>query len=200
MNKPKFIVVHCSDIKESALYDQFTVINNYHRDGRGFPVSSLASFVGYHSLITGGKNYKCRLDSDVGAHCRELENGIGMNFQSLGVCVGFDGDVEYPNKTHIELLRQQIKDWQKKHNIPDENIRFHREFSLEGKTCPGSLITKEWLDNVLKDPLEEPISPLDESNSEKEHSTTPPPHTSVLGRFIAFLKKCITTYLGEYMK
>jgi hypothetical protein len=149
MNTPKYIIVHCSDTSYAISKSQFNQINNYHRDERGFPRSSLGFYVGYHKLITGGKVYQARLDSDEGAHCNQVRNGMSMNFQSLGICIGFDGDIEMPTLADAIMMRDEVWAWQDKYNIPTTNILFHRDFAKD-KTCPGSLITREWLENLLR--------------------------------------------------
>ncbi len=134
--------------------DQFVACNGWHRD-RAFPVSSLGLFIGYHRLITGGVNYKCRLETDEGSHCNQKEDGVSMNFQSLGVCVGFDGDVEFPTTADYALLQKQIWEWQDFYKIPNDRVRFHRYYAKD-KTCPGSLITDQWLKDLLTRPA--PVS------------------------------------------
>lgn len=148
MNNPKYIVVHCSDISYKKSKSQFDSINNAHKS-IGFPISSLGIYVGYHALITGEKIRRCRLDTDVGAHCNQSVNGVSMNFQSLGVCIGFDGDVEYPTEVDVQLLKTQIRTWQDLYEIPNDRVYFHRDFRKD-KTCPGSLITRDWLNSILE--------------------------------------------------
>jgi hypothetical protein len=151
MNTAKYIIIHCTDVSHSLIPDQLQSVNQYHKSDHPdapFPKSSLGYFVGYHRLITGGKNYKCREDWEEGAHCKQIRNKKSMNLQSLGVAVGFDGDIEYPRDEEKQLLKQQIKEWQKLHNIPDEHVYFHREFAT-WKTCPGKLIDSEWLNDLL---------------------------------------------------
>lgn len=157
LNSPKYILLHCSDVSYTKIFDQFQSINNYHKE-RGFPISSLNYFIGYHRLITGDKNYQCRLDVDEGSHCNQKVNGVSMNFQSLSVCVGFDGDIEYPTAMQYALLQKQIWAWQDTWKIPNENVTFHRDY-YAFKTCPGMLITPEWLATLLKRPMTTSIPP-----------------------------------------
>jgi hypothetical protein len=159
-NNPTSIVIHTTDYSYRLLNDQFVACNGWHRD-RQFPVSSLGCFIGYHRLITGGVNYKCRLETDEGAHCNQKVNGLSMNFQSLGVCVGFDGDIEMVRPEEYVLLQKQVWDWQDFYKIPDEKVFFHRHFATN-KTCPGSLITNQWLVDLLKRPL--PVVPKPAEN------------------------------------
>lgn len=156
-NNPKYIIVHCTDYSYRLLSDQFKACDGWHKD-RGFTVSSLGFFVGYQRLITGGINYQARLDADEGCHCNQQLNGISMNFQSLGICVGFDGDLEMPTALDYDLLQKQIWDWQDQYGITNDKVFFHRHFAIE-KTCPGSLITDAWLKNILTRPL--PVIPKD---------------------------------------
>lgn len=151
MNNPRYIVIHCTDVSYRTAYNQFNSVNIYHRDVRDFPISSHGYYVGYHVLITGDTLYECRKDTDEGAHCNQRVNGISMNFQSLGVCVGFDGDIEMPTPRQYELLQRQVWAWQDKYKIPNENVKFHRVYATD-KTCPGSLITDAWLKDLLKRP------------------------------------------------
>lgn len=147
-NEPKFIVIHCTDVSWRTLRDQFKSVNQYHRVDREFPVSSLGYYVGYHRLITGGKNYQARLDSDIGAHTNQVVNGKSMNVQSLGICIAFDGDVELPHPDDYTLLKTQVLTWQAQYDIPNERIYFHRHFAT-AKTCPGTLCTDAWLKALL---------------------------------------------------
>lgn len=146
-NKPKYIIIHCTDVSEKTIWDQLVSVNKYHK-GLNFTRSSLGYYVGYHRLITGGVNYKCKEDDEEGCHTNQSEGGVSINFLSLGVCVGFDGDIEQMNPTHYTLLRAQVLAWQKQYNIPNFNVKFHRYFNLF-KTCPGSLLKQPWLDTLL---------------------------------------------------
>lgn len=150
-NLPKWILVHCTDHPRSLIADQFESCDLWHKT-RTFPLSSLGYYIGYHRLITGEKNYQARLDTDVGAHCNQQVDGVSLNFQSLSVCVGFDGDIEQMTAMEYALLQKQVWEWQDKYHIPNEKVKFHRDFATN-KTCPGSLISKAWLTELLKRPV-----------------------------------------------
>lgn len=151
-NTPKYILIHCSDDSYRNCSDQLQKIDSYHRE-RGFPKSSLNYWVGYHYLITDDKEYKCRADTDEGAHCNQHQDGISMNFQSIGVCWGGDGDIEYPTPIQYGLLQKRVWALQDKYNIPDERVKFHRDYATS-KTCPGSLLDKQWLATLLIRPVD----------------------------------------------
>jgi hypothetical protein len=171
MNRPKYIVVHCTDISYKISTDQYKSVNDYHRDVREFPVSRSGSYVGYHALITGGLTYRPRQDDEMGAHCNQEFDGkniwpvntgkaTSMNLQSLGVCIGFDGDMEYPSQADAIRLRNQCHEWMDKYGISIENVYFHRNFAAN-KSCPGSLITKDWLYQLLKRVPKTPMKELE---------------------------------------
>ena len=151
-NIPRFLMIHTSDVKQDIVFDQFNSINTYHRDEKKFPISSLGYYIGYHYLITGNKIYQCRLDTDEGSHCDFKVNGVSMNFQSIGVCWGGDGDVELPNSALREHLRRCISDLMYKYDIPIDRVVFHRDYNNQGKTCPGTLFTRDYLLNFLQPP------------------------------------------------
>ena len=156
-NNVKWIIIHGTDYAKSVLPDQFIACNGWHKDRR-FPVSSLGYFTGYHRLITGRKNYQARLDTDEGSHCNQQVNGISLNFQSLGVCVGFDGDIEQMDVVEYDLLQKQVWAWQDQYGITNEYVKFHRFFSPQ-KTCAGSLLGDTWLKTLLTRPIATPIVP-----------------------------------------
>ena len=172
-NQIKYIVIHCSDVSERSIFDQLKSINEYHRDVKMFPKSSLNYWVGYHYLITGNTIYQCRADGDVGSHCNQGYDGIkvyppgsglalSMNYQSCGICWGGDGDIEFPSPKHYELLQKKVWEVQDKYKIPNERVFFHRKFSIS-KTCPGSLITDQWLKDLLTRPKVIPETPKTDS-------------------------------------
>lgn len=181
-NTPTYIIVHTSDVLESRLYNQFSSINNYHRDIRFFTVSSLGYHTGYHYLITGGKKYQCRLDTDEGSHCNDKVNGTSMNFQSIGICWGGDGDLELPSTQNRILLAECIKEKMKQYNIPRDRVKFHRDFT-PSKTCPGTLFTQSYLDVILSEKSPEPEKVIKINNITARSSVS----WDVILRFIAIM-------------
>lgn len=165
-NVPRYYVLHCSDTSYRSVYDQFNSINTYHRDVRDFPQSSLGLYVGYHDLFSGGKYYKCKEEWEVGAHCNQGYDGVrvyppgtagklSMNYQSIGGCVGFDGDIEQMPLIEQGLLQKRL--WEVQDKYPGIIFKFHRDFA--SKTCPGTLITPLWLLNLLKRPSPAVVAP-----------------------------------------
>lgn len=150
-NNPQWILIHGTDYQKSKMADQFSACNGWHKD-RAFPLSSLGYHVGYHKMVTGERLYTARVDEEVGAHCNQHWNGKSLNYQSLGICVGFDGDVEQMNAMEYAILQKQVWAWQDQYKIPNERVQFHRYFATE-KTCPGSLFGTTWLKTLLTRPI-----------------------------------------------
>ncbi len=133
MNKPAFIIIHCSasEFGDAALLDQ------WHRS-RGF------SRIGYHYVIPNGRLSKKQMDSslngalqggrpenEIGAHCR------GFNERSLGIClIGMKSFSFEQYRTLSNLIREK----RKVYGIPLANVLGHCETEsgkAEGKTCPN---------------------------------------------------------------
>ena len=142
-NVPKWILIHTSDVLTSVLKDQLSSINKYHQ-WRGFPKSFTGYYIGYHALVSNGKLYRTREDTEEGSHCNQQDNGVSLNFQSLGICIAGDHDLETVSPQDLALLKKQVQEWQEKYNIPPERVVAHRKFT-PWKTCPGTLLTDEWI-------------------------------------------------------
>lgn len=164
-NKPKYIVVHSSDVLSSKSSNQLNGINAYHREQR-FPISRLGYHVGYHALLTGGKLVRTREDDEAGAHTSQVVNGVSINFQSLGICIAFDGDLEQIPQAYLPLLKKQIEEWMSKYDIPLVNVVPHRMFT-KTRTCPGSLISIEAIHRLIGEPKPKP-----EEQKEKQEQIT----------------------------
>lgn len=157
------ILIHCSAYPASSK-DRFNEINQLHKD-REFDKSSKGFYVGYHVLLTGGKKYVAREETDIGSHCLDMNfvgqagylfpDKLSLNYHSLAICVDFNGDKEDIPAWALPMLKEQVEAWMKKYNIPLDKVRFHREFSKEGKTCPGTRITRKWVESFFK-PLPPP--------------------------------------------
>lgn len=165
-NNPKYIVVHCSDVSNRDIFDQFNVINQSHKE-RFNQISILGDWVGYHRLITGDKNYKCKEDWEEGCHTNQTVDGISMNLQSLGICIGFDGDVEYPTQKQYDLAKDQILSWMALYSIPRANVKMHRFYNT-AKTCPGSLITQDWIDKITTYTINLPPKPPEQTEKQQD--------------------------------
>ncbi|MBZ4369940.1 N-acetylmuramoyl-L-alanine amidase, partial [Mycobacterium tuberculosis] len=77
-------------------------IDLWHKE-RGFPVSSLGFYVGYHYVIEkSGNLLTARRESEIGAHT------IGQNESSIGICLVGNFDVETPTQQQIATLGDML--------------------------------------------------------------------------------------------
>jgi len=124
-----FIVLHHS--ADASQTPQFMKVNDSHQR-RGFPLSSLGYFVGYHWFIGfDGTVKQARSESEVGAHC----NAKLMNYIGIGICLAGDFTKHKPNNAQIIALEKLLTEVQARWNIPDTNILLHRE--CKSTTCPA---------------------------------------------------------------
>lgn len=135
-NKPQFIVVHHSaSLRDST---DHKMIDRWHRE-KGFPLSQLGYYVGYHYVIMGnGLVKQTRMDNEGGAHAKTDD---GMNFKSIGICLTGNFEVEQPSKEQIDSLERLIANLQFKFNSSLKIIG-HRDVCAT--VCPGENLY-QWL-------------------------------------------------------
>lgn len=120
---PKEIIIHHSASSADTTLEQ---INAWHK-ARGFTVSSLGNYVGYHYVIDKtGKIFQTRRDNEIGCHTIPNEGKIGVcligNFQTL-----------FAPKAQITAMLNLVKELKKLYNINE--IKGHRDF--QNTECPG---------------------------------------------------------------
>ena len=131
MNKPENLIVHHT--ADYYIGEQFSRINAWHKQ-RDFPISSKGFFVGYHYVIErSGQLIQAREDTETGAHT------IGMNNNSIGICVVGDFNQERPSLAQLIALKNLINKKMIEHNILPDNIRAHRNF--KDTSCCGKNLT-----------------------------------------------------------
>jgi len=134
----KYLILHHTAVGRTKNNKQFEAVRNFHI-GRGW------GNIGYHFLIEpDGTNVWGRKDTEVGAHCKE-EN---MNFQSLGICLTGNFDVEEPTKEQKMALKKLLEYLFKKYNLTLDRVKFHRDYA-KYKSCPGKWWTRERLINIM---------------------------------------------------
>ena len=168
-NSREYIVLHHSD--DPTQGPQFDKVNAYHKS-RGFPISSLGYYVGYHYFIGfNGMMKVARRETDIGAHC----DAKNMNYRGIGICLAGDFTKNQPNKEQLETLAALVRDIQIRNNIPDNRVLLHRE--CKPTTCPAvdlrklmkendTLLAKSKLLERLEDTYEEyedAVKPADKS-------------------------------------
>lgn len=127
LNIPNKIIIHCSATRASH---DVTVneIRRWHKE-RGW------SDIGYHFFIDRqGVLHTGRPITRYGAHTR------GYNKNSIGICMagGIDNNGKPEDNFTPEqyaTLREWLTDTQVEHEISDDNVHGHYEFS--SKACPS---------------------------------------------------------------
>jgi len=148
-NKPQWIVVHHEGALSNPETKRFLIINDYHKS-RGFPQSKSGWYVGYHRVIErNGEQRVARQDEEIGAHT------VGYNDKSLGVCLVGHFDFEFPKEAQVAILKQLLKEWVEKYNIPIVNVVPHRRFA--NKSCYGSKLSDSWARDLITEDRRLPL-------------------------------------------
>lgn len=156
MNTKEGIVEHHSDYPHDGT-PQLMKVNKWHRD-RGFPLSKLGFYVGYHFFIEeSGTITQTRDLNEVGAHavncghaCKADVSGFEYsqaNWRTIGICLAGDFTKHEPTEKQIVALHTLIIDLQWNYGIPNTKIYLHSQ--LKPTSCPGvnltALVEKEHL-------------------------------------------------------
>lgn len=150
MNKPEWIIVHHEAPPQIVDSARFNSVNEFHRS-RGFPLSKLGFYVGYHVFIEKtGALYRARNDDEIGAHT------VGENANSLGICMAGNFNLELPTDAQRAVLKSQIKDWILKFDIPLDHIVPHRHFAQ--KDCYGKNLSDDWAQKLVEGTPDEKLS------------------------------------------
>ncbi len=127
----------------------FEAVNNYHKQLWNFK-SALGYYIGYQYFITAdGRVYQGRADWEPGAHTTQQNK----NYDSIGICLTGNFDTQEPSQAQLNSLKNLIEDLSIKHNIPFENLKFHRDYATY-KSCPGHNIPSDFYEKLLNNSLE----------------------------------------------
>lgn len=131
---PKRIIWHHSAYQSDE--HQAAKIDQWHKD-RGFPISSLGYYIGYHYIIEkDGSVFKAREENEIGAHDQ------GENIDSLGICLAGDFNKEMPTVAQTNAFRTLWLDIIIRLSIPILAIEPHRRD--DSTDCPGKNLTDDW--------------------------------------------------------
>ena len=88
--EPKRVIFHHTAAAINGA--QFDKVNQWHK-AKGFPLSSLSWYVGYHYFIErNGLTRQAREETEIGAHDQ------GENVDSIGICLAGDFNTERPTE------------------------------------------------------------------------------------------------------
>lgn len=115
---------------------QFFAINDWHKE-RGFPISTLGYYVGYHFVIEkDGQVRRARRDDEIGAHDR------GENADSIGVALVGNFSIGYPTEEQKKSFKRLLRRLMLIHDIPLNAIEPHRRD--DATECPGTNLPDSW--------------------------------------------------------
>jgi hypothetical protein len=104
-------------------------INEFHRDVKGFSVSSLGYNIGYHWLIFGdGKRIQTRREDEIGMHSPPNEGKIG-----IGLVGAFE--TEQASDAQLIELGKLLSEIDERYGW--KNDRTYGHFEINTTLCPG---------------------------------------------------------------
>lgn len=142
-NKINWVVLHHSGTSNQVKSKQLKAINKYHKSLWNFK-SSLGYYIGYHYFINRkGKVTQTRADSDIGAHCYHHK----MNYNSLGICLQGNFDIEKPEPKQIYALRDLLRRLVRQNSLNKNKIVFHNQYS--NTACPGKNLDLNFIRSLV---------------------------------------------------
>lgn len=115
---------------------QVPLVNEWHKE-RGFPLSELGFYVGYHYQIEAdGIITPTRHDGEVGAHVK------GHNEDSIGIGLSGNFSVSEPTEKQITALGDLLAELVLQHEIALDNIMPHR--AVAETECYGTKLADDW--------------------------------------------------------
>jgi len=132
-----YIIIHHTASKRDTTVGQ---VDSWHEQ-RGFPISSLGYFIGYHYLIGDGWVLKTREPEEIGAHA------YGWNHKAIGICMTGNFDNYAPSFKQNETLGRLMVSLMKIYNISKENVLLHR--NVGSTACPGKYVTEEYINYLI---------------------------------------------------
>lgn len=143
-NIPTKIIVHHTAVSRKKNDRQFLAVNRYHKETMGaYCLSDMGYYGGYHIFIEpDGSEWRYRRDNEEGCHT------VGENIRSLSICLGLNGDVEFPTRAQEHTLAMRIRKWRARYQIESVDIKPHRKYA--DKTCYGAKIGDGWARSLVE--------------------------------------------------
>ena len=139
----KDCIIHHTAVSFTKNPDQFKATDLYHKT-KWNSKSSLGFYVGYHYEISkGGLIRQARKDDEVGLHT------IGHNFDSIGIALDGNFDIESPSEAQMSALRDLVSRLDNLYHF--KGIYGHR--AVSDKTCPGKNLTDTFIKSLIKKPM-----------------------------------------------
>lgn len=142
-NFPKWLIVHHTGGGDNNPF--MTTSHHTAKSVENYHLAKGWDGIGYHYFIElDGTTYKGRPEHVNGAHCKEEK----MNFNSLGICLAGNFDVEDPSGAQVNSLKELLKELSAKYNISKDKIVPHRYYATY-KSCYGNRLSDKWAQNLL---------------------------------------------------
>jgi len=180
-----FLCIHHTAISHALNKTQLYAVDRYHKEK--FAMRSREGwwvcyndFIDADGTLTHTRHYDEETCAVVGHNC-----DTPARCDTMSVCLTGNFDVEYPTQSERTALKNYIAAALKKY--PGIQIIFHRKLQAN-RTCPGALLTQEYLNALIRDAL---VTPVDDAAKEKIAALAGRLDTlrALLARLLALLKK-----------
>jgi len=179
INKPFYLILHHSATRDDYVLSNFEAIKRYHMSYAidGYTVSREEYFkqkkkdpnryykpawsdIGYHAVIEmeqGEVKIKKGRKFDVtGAHAYQKMpdvngNMVSINNQSLGVCIVGNYDKTLLEEKYLKEAVGYVSLLLVLYKIPIKNVLGHNEIPGVTKSCPGNLISMNYVRERIED-------------------------------------------------
>lgn len=138
------IAVHNTAVSRTSS-PQLLGVNRYHKDKWDMK-SSLGWYVGYNEFVdVDGKRTKCRKFGEETIANRGHNCDVPDRCDIYSVCFALDGERQQFNAAQEKSFRDILDE------NPEWGITRHADIQ-ENRTCPGSLITQDYLMSLVDNP------------------------------------------------
>ena len=130
------VFLHHTAVSYKQNPNQAKQTNEYHK--KFAMQSSLGYWIGYtYEMNAKGEILQARKDGE------EQAAQKGFNKDSISICLDMNGDTEYPTPEQIKSLKSFLKEKLTEYQLTWSEVLFHGD--VAHKSCPGHLITRNWL-------------------------------------------------------
>ena len=152
----KFRALHNTAVSYTDVKNQLWSVNNYHKQRWGMK-SALGYYVGYNGFIDGDGTFtQTRLIGEETISVKGHNCDRPFTCDTVHFCFAFNGDREVLNQAQRKTLKRLYNgEINLKVTISDFDItkledKFHRDLQAN-RTCPGKLVTYNYIKDILKD-------------------------------------------------
>jgi len=158
----RFRALHNTAVSYSDVPNQLWAVNNHHKNRWGMK-SSLGFYIGYHGFIDGNGTFtQTRLIGEETIAIKGHNCDRPVTCDTVSFCAAFNGDKEVLNQAQRKTLKRLYSgeiELRFSIHVPSISLnwditkledKFHRDLQSY-RTCPGKLITYDYIKDILKD-------------------------------------------------